>query len=214
MEYVSLFLIGLSYGSTACMLSCMPFLTPLLLARGSGAYSGLRTVTYFSLGRIVSYATIAVASGFAATGIRGLLNDAAMSQSLLGTVTFGVGAVVLVRSFRSGRCCTSAPGDAGHAGRFGPFGIGVMMTLNPCVPLLTLVALAAGSRHAADALAMGLAFGIGAVAASWLFFGFILSTVAKEAVGKLAAYQALIERIAAVLLMAVGVSAVYGATQL
>ncbi len=213
MEYLTLFLIGLSYGSTACMFSCMPFLSPLLLTHTGGVRGALPVVTSFSMGRILSYTLIAAAASFAAAGVKAVLDDATLSQTLLGIMTLAAGGAILYRSFAPGQGCAVSC-KRPSPGLYGAFGIGVAMALNPCVPLLSLVALAAGSANTADALAMGIFFGLGAVAASWLFFGLFLNRVAKETLAKLPEYKTVIERIAALLLMAVGVAAINGALNL
>jgi len=213
-EYLSLLLIGLSYGSTACMFSCMPFLSPLLLTQSGRPGGGLYAVSLFSMGRIVSYTLMALAASFGALAVKTLLADKVLSQGLLGLSTFFVGMLLLYRSYRAQGCCSAAGRTQGVPGSAGYFAMGFAMTLNPCAPLLSLVALAAGSSGAADALAMGLAFGIGAVSASWLLFGLVFSRVAREAVMQLSRYKSVIERIAALLLMALGVATMNGLTRI
>jgi thiol:disulfide interchange protein DsbD len=191
----------------------MPFLSPLLLAHTGGRWGALQVVSVFSLGRVVSYSLMAVAASFAAMGVKSLLDDPALSQSLVGGSTVFVGALILYRSFRPQSCCGGAERGSG-AGNLGYFAMGFAITLNPCAPVLSLVTLATGSVNAADALAMGLSFGIGAVSASWLLFGLFMSPVAKEAVTQLSRYKSAIERVAALLLIAVGIAAINGVTRL
>ncbi|WP_345969325.1 MULTISPECIES: sulfite exporter TauE/SafE family protein [Sulfurimonas] len=214
MAYLSLLLIGLSYGATACMFSCMPFLSPLLLTQNGREGGALYVVSIFSLGRIVSYSLIAVAASFGAMAVKSLLDDPALSQSLLGISTVFVGGVLLHRSFWQRRCCSVSGGRQGTTGSVGYFAMGFAITLNPCAPVMSLIAVAAGSANAADALAMGLAFGLGAVSASWALYGLFFSQVAREAVAQLARYKTAIERIAALLLMAVGIATINGLSHL
>ena len=213
MEYLSLFLIGLSYGSTACMFSCLPFLSPLLLTQNGRQGGALQVISIFSLGRVVSYSLMAVAASFGAMAIKSLLADAALSQSLLGISTLFVGGMLLYRSFGERRCCSVA-GGGGATGNVGYFAMGFAITLNPCAPVISLVTLAAGSVNAADALAMGLAFGLGAVSASWALYGLFFSQIAREAVAQLSRYKTAIERIAALLLAAVGIATINGLSHL
>ncbi|WP_294895291.1 hypothetical protein, partial [Sulfuricurvum sp. RIFOXYD12_FULL_44_77] len=52
---LSLFIVALSYGATACMLTCMPLLSPILLANSATRQQSLRVLLPISLGRISGY---------------------------------------------------------------------------------------------------------------------------------------------------------------
>jgi len=213
MEYLSLLLIGLSYGSTACMFSCMPFLSPLLLTR-QGGVRALRTVSIFSLGRIASYGTTALFAFFSAAALRSVLDDPLLAQGLLGGSTVWVGVLLLWRTFRPAEGCGVSHGKTESFGNIGIFGMGFAMAMTPCTPVLSLAAVAAGAANAPEALLMGMTFGIGAVSASWILYGLFFSRVAREAVAQLSRYKTVIERIAALLLMAIGIATINGLTHL
>ena len=212
MEYLSLLLIGLSYGATACMFSCMPFLSPLLLTeRGKGGV--LRAVSLFSAGRIVSYTTTALAAFLSAFALRSVLDDPLLAQSLLGGSTIWVGLLLFLRTFHLAKYCTALHGATANIGDIGIFGMGFAIAMTPCTPVLSLAAVAASARSAPEALLMGMTFGVGAVALSWVVFGFVFLSIAREAVAKLSQYQVAIQRIAAVLLVAVGINVFRSALQ-
>jgi len=213
MEYLSLLLIGLSYGATACMFSCMPFLSPLLLMQEGNAQA-LRTVSLFSVGRIASYGTSALIAFFGALAFRHLLDDPLLSQSVLGGSTVLVGTLLLLRTFRFSACCSSSRVETETIGGIGVFGMGFAIAMTPCTPVLSLAALAAGADSAPEALLMGVTFGIGAVAVSWALFGFLFPPVARHAVAKLTKYQIMIQRVAALLMMGLGMNVLRSVVQL
>ena len=196
------------------MFSCMPFLSPLLLANATTTRTALHSVSLFSLGRVFGYTTVAFAASFAGLGIKAALKEPGFAQGLLAAATVGVGLWMLYRTFRPRQCCSGASSRFERFGRTGYFAMGTFITLTPCAPLASLITLAAGSGTAAEALAYGLCFGIGAAGASWLLFGLFLSPVAKEATQRLSHYRPLIERLAAALLIALGISLFNGASHI
>lgn len=213
-EYLSLFLLGLSYGSTACMFACMPLLSPLLLSHSGTLRESLRVVSVFSLGRVLGYAMIALLASYGAYMIGSALRDPALTQMMLGGSIVLVGLFLFYRSFLSRKCCALAPREPSRFGSAGYFAMGFSLSLNPCAPVLSLAALAAGSAGALHAVSMGLVFGIGAVTASLFVFGVLLSSVTTELMAQLSRYKSAIERLAALLLVIFGISVINGLSHL
>ncbi|QHG90623.1 sulfite exporter TauE/SafE family protein [Sulfurimonas sp. CVO] len=215
MEYAalfSIFIIGLSYGATACMFSCMPFLTPLLVSNSSGTKQAMGIILPFSLGRIFSYTLIAVVAYLSSAWVKQLLNDNSLFGFILGFSTIGMGTFLLYKSFKP-------PSSCGHTtplikkpklNKFGFFAIGATMSVNPCAPIMALLAVAANSSNIYNTIGLGLFFGLGAVLFSILFYGFIVSKVIKGFMIQFSSYRLLIERAAALLLMIVGVLVLNG----
>lgn len=208
MSYLSLFVIGLSYGSTACMFTCMPFLSPILVQRSDTLKRSVEVVLPFSLGRIFSYTMISAAALGSASVIKAVLNDNAIFQLILGIFTMMMGLLMLYGIFRKNKkSCASAPPLPSTAGigKFGLFGIGAMVAFNPCAPVLTLVALAANSKTLLDALGLGLSFGIGAALIPFLFYGFFLSRIIGGLLREFRAYAKMIHIAASLFLFITGV---------
>ncbi|DAB28409.1 MAG: hypothetical protein A2513_04215 [Sulfurimonas sp. RIFOXYD12_FULL_33_39] len=204
--FLSIFIIGLSYGATACMFSCMPFLTPLLVNNSNGTKEALHVILPFSLGRIVSYTFLAVVAYLSSSWVKQILDDNSLFGLILGTSTVGMGLFLLYKSFKPTYSC-------GHAtpiikkpklNKFGFFTIGATMSINPCAPIMALLGVAANSSNIYNTIGLGLFFGLGAVMFSILFYGFIVSKFIKGMMIQFSSYKLHIERVAALLLIAVG----------
>lgn len=209
--YLSLFLVGLSYGATACLLSCMPFLSPILLANSRSISHAMTVVMPFSIGRVVSYMLIAMFAALSVTQVKAVIDNPSIAQTILGTSTMLIALLMFYRSYQnSSGGCSSSKNNASKIGMFGYFTMGLAISLNPCAPILTLIATSANSSSLSNALLMGLSFGLGAIGATLLFYGFLISSVAREILMQFRHYKNTIERIAASLLMLVSVSVFNG----
>ena len=203
----SLFLLGLSYGSTACMFTCMPFLSPLILTNSSSIKSSFGVLLPFSFGRIVSYTSIALVSFYSAIWIKNIINNETISQTILGSTTIIIALFILFKSSKSS-CCTSTTKNVSN--RIGYFILGFGISLNPCIPVMSLISVSINANELYQALLFGAVFGIGAVSASFLVFGIIISKMAKGVVEEFSKYKNIIEKTAGTLLLIVGISAFNG----
>jgi len=211
LAYTSLFLIGLSYGATACMLSCMPFLSPILLANSRSVSHAMAVVLPFSIGRVVSYILMAMFASVSMLQVKSIIDNPAISQVILGSATMLIAVVMFYRTFSesSSHSCSSSS-TSSKAGIVGYFSMGLAISLNPCAPIMTLIAAAANSSSLSNAAFMGLSFGLGAIGATLLFYGFFISSVARELISQFGHHKKTIERFAALLLAIVAVSVFNG----
>ncbi|QSZ42743.1 hypothetical protein GJV85_11670 [Sulfurimonas aquatica] len=211
--FTSLFLLGLSYGSTACMFTCMPFLSPLMLTNSSSIRSSFAVLTPFSIGRIVSYTFIATAAFYSAIWIKGIINNETISQTILGSTTIIIASIILFNAFKgTSACCSTTSKNA--SSKIGYFMLGFGISLNPCIPVMSLVSVSINASSLYQSMAFGIVFGIGAVSASFLIFGIILSKMAKGVVEEFSRYKNIIEKTAGLLLLIVGISTLNGWLQL
>ena len=211
LAYTSLFLIGLSYGSTACMLSCMPFLSPILLANSRSVSHAMAVVLPFSVGRVVSYVLMAILASLSVQHVKSIIDNPAISQLILGSATMIVAIVMFYRSYQNRpSACSSQKPTISKTSIVGYFTMGLSISLNPCAPILTLIAAAANSSSVSNAALMGLSFGLGAIGATILFYGFFISSVAREIISQFSHHKRNIERVAALLLMLVAISVFNG----
>lgn len=203
----SLFLIGLSSGATACMLSCMPFLTPLLMTHSKNMKQATQVVLPFSLGRIFSYTLIAMAASMSSAFVKNILDDNTLFQVILGTVTMLMGIFLLFRTLRDDpkRCHTSHCHPQKVKGSLGIFGIGVLVSLNPCASIVTLIALSANTTMWTTAASYGLSFGLGAVLVPFVLYTFIVGTIVQGLIEQFRKYIKSIEIFAATLLIVTGI---------
>lgn len=210
--FFSIFIIGLSYGATACMFSCMPFLSPLLVSNSTNTKQALGIILPFSLGRIFSYIIIAIVAYLSSVWVKQMLDDNQVFSVILGLSTISMGIYLLYKSFKSASSCGhSAPLiKKPKLNKLGFFTIGATMSINPCAPIIALLAVAANSSSIYNSIGLGLFFGLGAVIFSIIFYGFILSKVIKVLMMQFSSYKLIIERIAALLLVTVGVLVLNG----
>jgi cytochrome c biogenesis protein CcdA len=75
---------------------------------------------------------------------------------------------------------------------------------------MALLAVAANSSSIYNSIGLGLFFGLGAVIFSIIFYGFILSKLIKGLMMQFSSYKLIIERIAALLLVTVGILVLNG----
>lgn len=205
----SLFLLGLSYGSTACMFSCMPFLTPLLIANSSSLRGAMSVMVPFSLGRITSYMIIAVVASYSSILIKNILNDTAIFQFLLGGITMSIAVIIVLNSYKKNSSCCSIK-NSPNKSLFGCYFIGASISFNLCLPVMTLIAASANTTSTLEAILYGLWFGFGAVIASFVIFGLIFYKISKKLIAEFSKYKKLIERVAAVMLFLVGLMTING----
>lgn len=215
MEYtafLSIFVIGLSYGSTVCMFSCMPFLSPLLVGNSSSTREALLIILPFNMGRIFSYTSIAIVAYLSSVWVKEMLHDNQIFSTILGLSTITMGCFMLYKSFKMQHSCSASKPlvQKSNLNKFGFFTIGATMSINPCAPIMTLLAVAANSSSIYNSIGFGIFFGLGAVLFSTIFYGFIVSTFIKGLLLQFSRYKAIIEKTAALLLIIVGLFVLNG----
>ena len=208
--YLSIFIMGLGYGATACMFSCMPFLTPLLIGNSNSTKQSLGVILPFSLGRIFSYTLLAAFAFYSSFWIKNILDNVAVANSLLGVVTVGMGCFVFYKTFQKDSTCRAKKGFIKDKNGFGFFMIGALMAINPCAPLLSLVGIAINSKMLVDAVFNGLFFGMGAVLFSVVLYGLFFSKLVVGVMRELRAYRRWIERAMALFLVVLGIQVIMG----
>lgn len=210
--FFSIFIIGLSYGATACMFSCMPFLSPLIINNSNNTKQSLGIILPFSIGRIVSYSLLAIFAYLSSTLVKSILNDNYISNTILGISTITMGVFLIYKSFNSVNLCKKNLTfmNKSKFNKFGLFLIGITISINPCAPIMALLAITANSTSFINALSLGLFFGLGAVLFSIIFYGFLFSKIIKGLMLQFSSYKIWIERFAAIFLILVGLSVLNG----
>ncbi len=210
--FFSIFIIGLSYGATACMFSCMPFLSPLLINNSNTTRESLEIILPFSIGRIVSYSLLAIFAYLSSSLVKNILNDNDIFTTILGTSTILIGLFLFNKSLKSKKLCKKNFSFIKKTkfDKFGLFLIGITISINPCAPIMALLAVTVNSTNFINALFLGLFFGLGAVFFSIIFYGFILSKLIKGLMFQFSSYKLWIERFAAMFLVLVGLSVLNG----
>jgi len=211
LTFFSLFLIGLSYGATACMFSCMPFLAPLLISNSTKSVSSLRVVLPFSLGRVVTYIFISLIASSSSLFIKSILNDNTIFQLILGSFTILIGLGLLYTTLIvDARCKSKVSTSKKPKGTLGIFGIGALVSLNPCVPVLTLITISANTTTYLFSFLNGLLFGLGAVLVPFIFYTLIVGRIFQGLIEQFKVYTKYIQIFASLLLIFVGSMVVAG----
>ncbi|MGE5471889.1 MAG: sulfite exporter TauE/SafE family protein [Bacteroidota bacterium] len=160
-------LLGLSMGLTACTVTCLPFMGTWALGRASGQREALLHTGVFLGGRVLTYTLLAAIAGALGLGLAKALGGT-WGNAIIGGVSILAGFWLLCRP--PGRAC----GNSGEAKAEAPLQfrrrrdavpplmLGAALSLTPCTPLASLLALAAHAGSGWQGAAYGLAFGLGA----------------------------------------------------
>ncbi|GEM_PF-503225 len=210
MEEVSLgviFMMGVAYGSSACLLSCSPVLIPFLVRNGDSIGTAARAVAVFSTGRVFAYSVVGAAAASASVGIRELLKDSQTQGRVMGAVMIATALYLFYRGVLSRkRGCSTSCGSRSQMpeGWLPLFGLGALFSLNLCSPLLALSSLSAAGGSVALGALYGAIFGLGSVAVAAVFYGFIFSAVAKELLFQFSRQRLLVEIFSSGMLLLIG----------
>lgn len=150
---LSVFLLGLSLGLTACAVTCLPFIGTLAFGKAEGAASGLGDTAFFLGGRLLSYTLLGgLAGALGAWFVRELASG--IGNLLIGLSSlFAAGWLIWPGRHRCG--------TAKRLNGLSPMLLGIGLTLIPCAPLATLLAAAAHGGSTGQGAWFGLLFGLG-----------------------------------------------------
>ena len=161
----TVWLLGVSMGLTACTVTCLPFMGTWALGRASGQAEAFLHTGVFLAGRVTTYTLLAALAGAAGLGLARALGGP-WGNGVIGAASVVAGAWLLLRP-KVSRCNTApAATQPVHfrrkADSLPPLFMGAALSLTPCTPLASLLALAAHAGSAASGATYGLAFGLGA----------------------------------------------------
>jgi thiol:disulfide interchange protein DsbD len=212
--------LGLMYGLGPCLVSCLPFLGPVFLARDFVGRRAWQVVLPLALGRIVGYACFGLAAGAAGQYFREGTTASTTVALVVGTAAMMMGVSLLWRDRLA--CAAAGASTSPHVlhrlnrvaePRFllpgGLFLMGIGMALTPCAPLGVVLFSAAATGQASAGGLLGLGFGLGAVAVPSLVYGLGVSYFGVRLRTQLGAWRPRIERLSAGLLILVGASQVF-----
>lgn len=221
---VSAFLIGLSFGSGPCNLSCLPYLGPVLL--GPGAQRPFVAVILpFMTGRLVGYFSMGLSAALLGSVIKGYL-----SHPVVPVFAAVISLWLALKMWRqaSTKKCASSPMEkprstnpsASSASNFIASDekpliekniwqlamLGFSLALNPCVPLLGLLAAAAQSADPLWGGMIALSFGLGAIVIPSLLVRYGVALLGRELRTQLAQWQVGLTRTGALMLVLVAIN--------
>jgi thiol:disulfide interchange protein DsbD len=214
---LSALLLGIIYGATFCTLTCSPFIASYIIGSDRGTRRGVWLSVIFNGGRVVTYGLLGLAVGLAGGAflVEGV-------YALWGAIFFGIavaliGIWIAVRRRPGSACaCTKEASWAqrlwhrvepreGDGGELSAAGMGLLIGLVPCPPLIALLVFSAAVGSAATGLVLGLLFGIGTVISPIIIIaaaaGWFSERIAMEA----PAMRTGIRRVAGVMLVLLGI---------
>jgi thiol:disulfide interchange protein DsbD len=162
---LTVWLLGVSMGMTACTVTCLPFMGTWALGRASGTVEAFAHMGAFLAGRIVTYALLGALTAAAGRGLAAALGGG-LGNFVIGAASVAAGVWLLKRPRRAAHTApASAPlrfqRDTRRDG-LPPLFLGAALSLTPCTPLASLLALSANAGAVAQGAAYGLTFGLGA----------------------------------------------------
>jgi cytochrome c biogenesis protein CcdA len=212
------FSLGLMYGLGPCLISCMPYLGPVFLARDFSLRRSWQVVLPLSLGRLCGYTLFGLAAGLIGHTVKDGATAPAL-RLLVGSAALMMGLALLWRR----PSCAASGGGGGRGGisplkRFDPgaeprpllpgglFLMGLSMAMTPCAPLGVVLFSAATAASAWQGLALGMAFGLGAIVVPSLVYGVGAAYLGQRLREELKSWRPAMERLSAGMLIVVGLS--------
>jgi sulfite exporter TauE/SafE len=170
----AIWVLGVSLGLTACTATCLPFMGTWILGRGGSQREALRDTGLFVTGRILAYSLLGGIAGGAGMWLSQAMKSG-VGNGVIGLASIGAGLWLL----RSGK--VHAPcGVAKHAGGTPPLLLGFSLSLTPCAPLASLLAVCAAAGSARLGMENGVAFGLGAALTPLLILLPLISLLGKS----------------------------------
>ncbi|MDP1634975.1 MAG: sulfite exporter TauE/SafE family protein [Gallionellaceae bacterium] len=170
----TVWLLGASLGLTACTATCLPFMGTWVLGRGGTQMQALRDTALFVSGRILAYILLGALAAGAGAWLAQVMRGGS-GNFIIGAASVAAGLWLL----RPGKA--HAPCDAArNAGSTPPLLLGFSLSLTPCAPLASLLAVCAAAGSVKLGMASGAAFGLGAALTPLLVLLPLISLLGKS----------------------------------
>lgn len=169
----AIWLLGVSLGLTACTVTCLPFMGTWVLGRGGSQLHALRDTALFVSGRIIAYTLLGAVAGGAGVWLSEAMRGGT-GNAVIGLASIAAG-VWLMRAKPHSPC-----GVARGAGSTPPLLMGFSLSLTPCAPLASLLAVSATAGSIKLGMANGMVFGLGAALTPLLVLLPLISLLGKN----------------------------------
>jgi cytochrome c-type biogenesis protein len=170
----AVWLLGVSLGLTACTATCLPFMGTWVLGRGGTQLQALRDTALFVSGRIFAYTLLGAIAAGAGTWLAQVMRGGT-GNFVIGAASIAAG-VWLLRSAKAHAPCSAVR----SAGSTPPLLLGFSLSLTPCAPLASLLAVCAAAGSIRWGMASGVAFGLGAALTPLLVLLPLISLLGKN----------------------------------
>ncbi len=171
---LAVWLLGVSLGLTACTATCLPFMGTWVLGRAGTQRQVLIDTALFVTGRIVAYCLLGAVAAAAGTWLAQAMRGG-VGNFFIGMASIVAG-VWLLRAGTAHAPCRAA----GGAGGTPPLLLGFTLSLTPCAPLASLLAVCAAAGSIGLGMANGVAFGLGAALTPLLVLLPLISLLGKN----------------------------------
>lgn len=202
MIFIATFFLGLQLGATACAISCMPILAPILLNKSDNNPQALAILYRFFGAKVLAYTLISSLAFFGSAFIKNHIQSIQINK-LMGVIIVLLGIVLLVKSIQNKTSCKTSCSNSSFD-KSSYFLIGFFSSFSFCVPLLSLVTISASSSSFVYSLFYGISFGFGVIAIPFLFFYLFVYQISSHILKELTNYKTKIEFFASSILILVG----------
>ena len=170
----AVWLLGVSLGLTACTATCLPFMGAWVLGRGGSQLQALRDTALFVSGRISAYTLLGAVAASAGTWLAQVMRGGT-GNFIIGAASISAGIWLLQSSRAHAPCSAVRSKDVSP-----PFVLGFSLSLTPCAPLASLLAVCAAAGSVQWGMANGVAFGLGAALTPLLILLPLISLLGKN----------------------------------
>lgn len=196
---LSIWVLGLSVGLTACTATCLPFMGALVVGGGHNAGTAFRQTGAFALGKVMAYAVLGAVAGWFGEVLLDII-EGNLGHWLIGGVSIAAGAFLLYGHKAAKSCATSRMFQGAP-----PFALGFVLSFVPCAPLAALLAASALGADPLHGLAMGAVFGLGAALTPLFVVVPLLGHLGREMVNERPQLMRAMRWLGALVLIALGV---------
>lgn len=194
MIFLAIFFLGLQLGATACSISCMPILTPLLLLNSQSKTASLKLLYSFFISKVIAYTFISTIAFFGSILIQNITTNFNINK-LLGLVMVLLGLIILYKLFFNTSTCKNNCSTKYSYKSY--YLIGFLSSFNFCIPLISLITISSFSPSFMDSFLYGLFFGFGVVIIPFLFFYFFIFSIGSHIISIFYKYKKHIESLSA-----------------
>ena len=207
LSFLGTFLLGLQLGATACAVSCMPVMTPILLANTTDKKETIEILLQYFSAKIIAYMLIAVIAFFSAAMIKSIVDNHQLFLKTAGVAIILLGLTLLYKSLKKQSSCNSTCKTTSKSGYFG---IGFFSSFSFCLPLSSLIAISASSDMLLSSIFYGLFFGLGVVLVPFLLFYFFIYKITSTFLTEFLQHKKIIEIASQLFLIFIGISVING----
>jgi sulfite exporter TauE/SafE len=162
---ISIFILGLSFGSGPCMASCGPILISYIAGTGKGPLKGFISYVVFSLARLVAYTILGLLVFFLGRFAEQRLFSGVLFKYLIasgGVFIIITGVLMLAGRSLEFKLCRFLYRNILERDKKSLFIFGLVVGLLPCAPLLaTLFYAGLTSKSWPESALYGMSFGLG-----------------------------------------------------